>query len=217
MKGLLRNNFYATESSIKATVLTSFIGIIAITIGGLLYPLNNTIMTIVVSGILGGFGALAGTAVQKDVNCKWSKFELTMPVSRKDVVSARYFSFFIYIMLGVFMAILSVFLFYLVSDSIKLERVGYSFTFGIAFAFSIPTFLYPLVLIFGSDKNETLLLIAIFLGVGLFFGSSVLTSPFLQSFEHSNLIFRISYMIASIGLFVLSYIFSLFYYSKKEL
>lgn len=217
MKGLLKNNFYAAESSIKTTVIVGFIAIIVIVIGSFLYPISNTVISMVISGLLGGFGALAGTAIQKDVNCKWSKFELTMPVSRKDVVSARYLSFLIYIMIGLIMATLCVSLLYAVTGTINLERVSYSFAFGIAFALSIPTFLYPLVLVFGSDKNETLLFVSVILGLGLFFVSSVIVGPFLQSFEHADLIFRIGYIIVSVGLFGLSYLFSLLYYRKKEL
>lgn len=217
MKGLLRNNLYAAEGSLKTMVLISFITMIAIAIGCFFYPIGNIVVTPCVSGLFGGFGALTGTAIQKDVNCKWNKFELTMPVSRKDVVSARYLSFLIYILLGLFMAILCIFLFYVASGSINLERVSYSFAFGMTFALLIPTFLYPLVLIFGTDKNEMLLFVSIFLALGLYFVGSVLVSPFLKRFEYPNLIFRISFIIVSIGLFVLSYIFSLLYYRRKEL
>lgn len=217
MKGLIRNNFYNVESSLKLTILIGFIGMIAIPIIGIYFPNNDTLISGFIGGMIGAFGALAGTAIQKDGTSKWNKFELTMPISRTDVIKARYISFVLYILVGIFMAILSVLLFYAVTGSVNLERMGYGFVFGISFAMSLPAFMTPLILIFGKDKNETILMVSAVMGLGLFLGSSAVLTPFLSDFSHSNLVFRLGYYIFSIVLFVISYLFSLFLYKRKEL
>lgn len=217
MKGLIRNNFYTVEGSLKTTVLIGFIAMISFTIISIFFPNNRNLAPSLIGGILGLFGALACTAIQKDGASKWSKFELTMPISRNDVIKARYISFVLYILIGAFMALLSVLLLYVVTGAVNLERAGYGFAFGSSFAMSIPTFMTPLVLIFGSDKNETLLMVSIVINLVLFFGSSAVLTPFLSDFSNADLVFRSGHFIFSILLYLLSYLFSLCLYKKKEL
>lgn len=216
MRGLIRNNFYTVEGSLKAIILVGFIAMILSSIADIYFPDNAILSVNVISGMLGAFGGLSATAIQKDGASKWNKFELTMPISRKDVIKARYISFVLYILIGAFMAILSVLLFHAVIGNVNLERVGYGFVFGIAFAMSIPTFMTPLVLIFGSDKNEMFLMLSIAVSLGLFFVSSAILTPFLRNFSNANLVFRLGYFIFSILLFMASYLLSVFVYKKKE-
>lgn len=217
MKGLIRNNFYTVAGSLKITILVSFIAMIAVAIAGIYFPNNDTLIISVIGGILGGIGALSGTAIQKDSVTKWNKFELTMPISRNDVIRARYISFALYILMGVFLAILSVLLFYAVADPVKLESLVSGFSFGLAFAISIPTFMMPFVLIFGTDKNDALLMVSIIISLGLFFGSMVLFAPALKGLPNAMLLPRLGYLVFSILLFFLSYLLSVCLYKKKEL
>lgn len=216
MRGLIRNNFYTVEGSLKVTILVGFIAMIAIAIVGIYLPNNNTFISSCIGGMLGAFGALAGTSIQKDGASKWNKFELTMPISRNDVIKARYISFLFYILIGILMDILCTLLLFVVTGSVNLERIGYGIAFGIAFAMSIPTFMTPLILIFGTDKTEILLMVSCFMGLGLFFGSSVILAPFLSNFSNVNLVFRLGYIIFSILLYFLSYFLSIYLYKRKE-
>lgn len=217
MKGLIRNNFYSVEGSLKTTIFTCLIAMLAIVFVGIYLPNNDMLIAGIIGGVLGAFGALAGTAMQKDGASKWNKFELTMPVSRGDVIKARYISFVLYILIGTFMAAFSALLFYLVTGSVNPERMGYAFAFGISFAMSIPTFMMPLILIFGTDKNDVLLMLSIVIGLGLFFVSSAVVTPFLKDFSNVNLVFRLGYTLFSIVLFAASYLLSVSLYKRKEL
>lgn len=217
MKGLIRNDFYNVEGSMKLTMLAFIIIMIVLGIAGIYFPPNSYLASAVIGGTLGAFGALSGTAMQKDGASKWSRFELTMPISRSDVMKARYISFILYILIGLVMAIISALIFYALTGFIDAERAGYGFTFGISFAFSIPTFMTPLVLIFGTDKNDVLLMISMALGLGLFFVSSVVSSLFLSNFANAELVFRLIYLVFSIVLFAASFMLSTFIYKRKEL
>lgn len=217
MKGLIRNNFYTVEGSLRVTLILSFVATIMLAIMGRLTAGSGSLLSLVIGGNLGGFGALAATAIQKDAASKWNKFELTMPISRKDVVTARYLSCILYVLIGVVMALLNVLVFYLVTGTVNPERVSYGFAFGLGFALSIPIFMIPLVLIFGTDKSESLMAVSIVVGLALFVGSSAIMTPFLKDTANSDFLFRASYVVFSIVLFVVSYVISCCIYKKKEL
>lgn len=220
MKGLIRNNFYTVEGSLKTSLLVSAIATIVFAIAGKFIS-NDFFSSMFFNGIvganLGGFGAVSATSMQRDAASKWNTFELTMPVSRKDVVTARYTSYLLYILIGVFMSVLSLLVFYLVNGAVNLERIGYGFTFGLGFALSIPTFMTPLVLIFGTDKTEAFMVVSVLTGLALFVGFSAVMMPFLTNAANANLIYRASYLTFSIVLFVLSYLLSCRVYQKKDL
>ena len=217
MKGLIRNNFYMVEGSLKAILLLSSISALMLAILGRLIVDSGSLFSFIIAGNLGVFGGMAATAIQKDAASKWNKFELTMPVSRRDVVKARYLSCVLYVLMGLVMALLNMSVFYLSTGTANLERVGYGFVLGLGFALSIPTFLIPLVMIFGTDKTEPFMLVSIMMGLALFLGSSAIMSPWLKDAAHANFLFRSSYVVFSIVLFVVSYLISCWIYQKKEL
>lgn len=217
MKGLIRNNFYTVEGSLKITLLLSFVAVILLVIAGKVSGDSGNLISFIIAANLGGYGALAMTVMQKDSESKWNKFELTMPVSRKDVVTARYISCMLYVLIGIIVSVISVFIFQLVTGSVNLERAGYGYAFGIGFALAIPTFMIPLVMVFGTDKTEPLMLVSVIMGLVLFFGSSVIMAPFLKNTANANLLFRSSYVVFSIVLFVVSYLISCWIYKRKEL
>ncbi len=141
---------------------------------------------------------------------------MTTPVNRANIISAKYVSFLLFILIGAIMASISAAIMLIMPNELSLERLGFGFAFGSAFSLAIPTFMTPLVLIFGHDKNESILLISIGLGLGLFFGASVLATPFLRDFASADLIFRLTYFIISVIMFGISYLISLHLYKKKE-
>lgn len=220
MKGLIRNNFYSIGSSLPILIVSEFalliIGLIILTLKGS----QDEFLTVAISGgiigsQLGGAGALCGTAIQKDALSKWSKFELTLPINRTTVIQSRYLSFLLYCIIGLLMSLVTVASMYLLGLPVVTERLNYSLVFGIVFALAIPTFMTPLILIFGADKNEILLFISIVLGLGLFWGSITLMNIFFP--DISNLYFRLGYLIFSGILYTLSYFLSLNIYKRKEL
>ncbi len=215
MKGLVRNNFYMVSGSLLLSIVVSFVAMI---LGALT---NETVVYSIIGGQLGGFGALAATAIQKDATSKWSRFELTLPIRRSEVIKARYLSSILFIAIGFALATLTAVvhgatLNIVRGEMVDFERIGYVFTFGMAFAFSVPTFMIPLVLLFGADKSETLLFVSAGIGLGLFLGSSMLVGYILPQEYNINLIFRVAYLTVSIIMLTISYIVSRQIYKRKE-
>ena len=215
MKGLIRNNFYSVGNTLYSTIaLCLAANVIAI----FFIAKNHNIAQMLMTAQVGAFVGLTGTALQKDNSSKWNKFEKTLPVTSKDVVTARYVSFLIFAFIGMVLATFTLLVSFVVSpSSVNLERIGYSYSFGITFALLVPSLIYPLVLKFGSDKSETLLLICCLVVVGMFIGGSALFAPILKNSIYANTIFRLGSITFSVIMFVVSYLVSLKIYKAKEL
>lgn len=218
MKGLIRNNFYSVGSTLKWTIAFCILVNIAVVIGTVRYPNSKGILPISMLGQIGAFVGLTGTALQKDNTSKWSKYERTLPVKICDVVKARYISFFLFSIIGILLATITVLLSFAISvQSVDLERVGYGYGFGITFALLVPAFLYPLVLKWGADKSEMMLLVSIFITLALFVGGSVILAPYLSRLSNSDMAYRTATIVISIVIFIISYFISLAIYKRKEL
>ena len=217
MKGLIRNNFYTVEGSLKATLLFSLIAAIVLPIVTRGTSDSGNLFAMIISGILGSFGALTMTTIQKDAASKWNKFELTMPVRRKNVITARYIACMLYVLLGICMALVCVLAFYLATGALSLERMSNGFVFGWGFALSMPTFMIPLVLILGTDKTEPIMVISIVAGLASFFGYTAVSYPIFRNLEYTNFLFRLNYVVFSTVLFILSYLLSCWIYKNKDL
>lgn len=220
MKGLIRNNFYSVGNSLPLLI----VGELVFTILGLLFlslkePNSEFLATTIGGGLmgsqLGGFAGMCGTFIQKNALSKWSKFEITLPISRTTIMQARYITFLLYILIGIIASILTAIALFVLDLPITTERMGYMFSFGLVFGLTIPSLISPLTLIFGEDKNEVLLMISIIAGIVLFFGSSMIMTFFYPNI--SNLEFRTGILAFAIIGFILSYFLSLYLYKKKEL
>lgn len=130
---------------------------------------------------------------------------------------ARYISFLIFSVIGILLATVTVLLFSVVSSQpVNIERVVYGYSFGIVFALLVPALLYPLVLKFGADKSEIMLMISVLITMGLFVGGSVILTPYLNNLENADMIYRIACMVISMVVFISSYFISVHIYKRKE-
>lgn len=217
MKGLIRNNFYSVGSALKWTIAFCMVINVVVIMGAARFPSNDVFLPILILGQIGAFVGLTGTALQKDNTSKWSKYERTLPLKICNVVMARYISFLIFSIIGILLATITVLLFSLISaQPLNLERVGYGYSFGITFALLVPALLYPLVLKFGADKSEIMLIISVVITMGLFVGGSAILTPYLKHLNNVNMIYRIACIVMSVAMFICSYFISLALYKRKE-
>ncbi len=59
MKGLIRNNFYTVEGSLKSTLLISLIAAVVLAIAAMYNSGSSFLLSGIIGGNWGGFGALA--------------------------------------------------------------------------------------------------------------------------------------------------------------
>lgn len=218
MKGLIRNNFYSMEDSLKLTSAINIMMAIGVSVLGIFNSFARSWIAIVILLQMGSYAVQVASTLQKDVSSQWNKFEITMPVRRKDVVKAKYICFILNGVLGIAAALLTVIISQLLQIDINVEKVFLSITFGIVIIFALPALMYPLLLIFGVNKTEMVLSISVILISILFVGSSVIFNYIMPDLSvYSNLVFRCSIIVISIILFIISYMFSVISYKKKEL
>ena len=218
MKVLIRNNFYSMEDSLKLTSAINIMMAIGVSVLGIFNSFARSWIAIVILLQMGSYAVQVASTLQKDVSSQWNKFEITMPVRRKDVVKAKYICFILNGVLGIAAALLTVIISQLLQIDINVEKVFLGITFGIVITFALPALMYPLLLIFGVDKTEMVLSISVILISILFVGSSVIFNYIMPDLSvYSNLVFRCSIIVISIILFIISYMFSVISYKKKEL
>ncbi|MGL5755475.1 MAG: ABC-2 transporter permease [Paraclostridium sp.] len=217
MKGLIRNNFYSVGSALKWTIAFCIVVNFAVIIAAGRTTINNTILTILIIGQTISFTGLAGTTLEKDNASKWSKYERTLPVKIRDIIMARYVSFIMFSVIGILFATLTVVLLSIISaQPINMERVGYGYSFGITYSLLVPALLYPLVLKFGADKVNTILLTSTLITVFLFNSSSAILTPYLINLDNADMIYRIGWIAISGIMFISSYFISNSIYKGKE-
>lgn len=218
MKGLIRNNFYSMEDSLKLTSAINIMMAIGVSVLGIFNSFARSWIAIVILLQMGSYAVQVASTLQRDVSSQWNKFEITMPVRRKDVVKAKYICFILNGVLGIAAALLTVIISQLLQIDINVEKVFLGITFGIVITFALPALMYPLLLIFGVDKTEMVLSISVILISILFVGYSVIFNYIMPDLSvYSNLVFRCSIIVISIILFIISYMFSVILYKKKEL
>ena len=90
MKGLLKNNFYATLSNAKVFAA------IMLLLGIFVVAMDNKIPSLIIGYMLLamiGFSLNSIASLRKESATKWSKYKLTTPVKRSAIVQSYFLSF----------------------------------------------------------------------------------------------------------------------------
>ncbi len=173
MKGLILDNFYKTINSMKLFVLFVIGAGIALLVTG-----NDTLLELFVYIAITALSVTALSGMRKDSDAKWNKYELTLPVTRKHIISSKYISYLFWVFAGTVIALVftglvviihgNVFV-YGFRDVFRIWISGYFslFTLGIGIAVMVGALFYPLAYLLGADKSETLLVISVISSVGL--------------------------------------------------
>lgn len=217
MKGLIRHNIYVMTDKLKLTILINFAITFVFAVVGIWYPFVYSWAAVVVLLQISSFSVQAVSTLQADTDSQWNRFEITMPITRKQVIGARYISFILYGLLGVITTVVSISVFYFFQTNLNFERIMFSLSFGIVLLFMVPALMHPLLLLFGADKLETVLTISIGAATVWFVGASMLFNWVMPGLENLDFIFRGVIIIISGIFFALSGMISMQVYQKKEL
>lgn len=217
MKGLIRHNIYSVADKMKLTIIINIIVTLAFAMVGMFNKVVYSWAAVVILLQISIYAVQAVSTLQTDANSQWNKFEITMPVRRKDVIGARYIGFIFCGIVGIITTLVTIGVFYLFQTNVNFERVIFSFTFGVVLLLLVPALTHPLLLIFGIDKSETMSVISIFAATVLYVGSSMLFNLVLPDLSNGDLIFRGMIIIISGILFAISYVISKQLYQKREL
>lgn len=169
MKGLLRNNFYATLSNVKA------FAIVMLLLGIFVVAMDNKIPSLIIGYMLLGmigFSLNSIASLRKECATKWSKYKLTAPVKRSAIVQSYFWSLLLWLMVGIVFAGIGVAL------SIMLHGFPFDrstdvlmlFVVGIAISLFMGAIFFPLFYLGGEERNEVFLVLSLLCSIGFVMG-----------------------------------------------
>lgn len=164
MKGLMRHHFYLSLSNIKIFgVLLLLLGLLAI----LMDNKNPSLLILCIGTSIIGSSVNALLSLHKENAAKWSRYMLTFPLRRRDIIRSRYLSLLLGLLTGMLLA------FFCLLFSVLLH--GFPFDRGIdpLFLFILPlcisllmsALFFPLSLIGGGERKEAMLILSLFFGI----------------------------------------------------
>ncbi|MGL5977671.1 MAG: ABC-2 transporter permease [Erysipelotrichaceae bacterium] len=217
MKGLFLHNMYSVSSALFYSLATGlFFTLILLAIVLFAHNTSDYIGYILLIQI-GSFAGMSGTALEKERASRWSSFQLSLPVTSKEIVQARYLSFLCFAMIGIALMSGSALLIGVVAQDISLlSNLGFAFEFGVFFALVVPAILYPFILRFGADKTTVFLLLAVLVSVVIYFSVSLILKTLFQSAANLELVTMVGVWISSITLFYASYRYSIHVQKKMR-
>lgn len=212
MLGLLHNNLYSIKSNLKTATFIS-----------ILFLIFSFIMSEQMSVFLGMpfvlFGVIGSQSTVVDVNSKWHKFQLILPVRKQDIIKSKYLTFIFLIVCGLLASSVIVILHKIFFNEFDIIQICFTFSLFVTMILTMSAISYPLLLKFGVDKEQVIAILSMFLGCGLY----VLVG-FCVSFTngHSIAIFQnpltwVCSIVVAIVLLVISYFCSLSIYNKNGL
>ncbi|MEI3607691.1 ABC-2 transporter permease [Pseudogracilibacillus sp. SE30717A] len=211
MKGLILNNMYSIEKSMRTSILLSIAALI-----GLLLTEHSAAVRVAALLPFLLIPVQAFEILKLDSMSGWNKFEITLPVNREKIIQSKYITFFI---LLTFCVILAVGLFFITNIFIETSFSSIFFLFmlrGMGIVLCLATLLYPLTYVLGVEKSDTIMLYCIGFAFGMFglvfFGLELIPG----TIENIDFLFSVTYCLLSFILFIISYFIANFIYKRKE-
>lgn len=211
MKGLIRNNLYSMENSILLAFLISFF-LAIVSFGGM----NAALLPMIISMQIFVFVVNIGTSLRADETAKWSKFELTLPIKRRNIVLAKYISIIILLLMGIAMGTATAVLSVCRGSIIDGPALVYSVEYGLALSIFSTSIMYPLSLKLGAEKSEVIFVISAFAAIGMMLLIAAALSAWTDGMNLRHRLVGAVSVIAAFVIFVLSYLVSVKIHSSKE-
>ncbi|MCI9021459.1 MAG: ABC-2 transporter permease [Eubacterium sp.] len=211
MKGLIRNSFYAMENSLKISFfIAAFLSVMPC------FAKNSSLIPVTISVQIYIFAMSIGTSLHADAAAKWDQFEITLPVPRNGIVKAKYIFYLLLMAAGLCMGSLTAAV--SAAAGLPLDYLGlaYGFAHGLTLSAVSIGLMYPVMLKFGTDKNEMVLLLSAFCAVAFTIAAAAVLSPWTNGMNlHHPLTFTV-FTLAAILIFAASYLLSVRIHRKKE-
>lgn len=213
MKGLLKNNFYATLSGAKT------LAIVMVLSGAFIVAVISQSLLIgyIVLGII-GFSEIAISVVRDEFSSKWGKYKLTLPVKRAQIVKSQFLNQLFWMAVGILFAITVTALSWLLHGSlfdIPLDIVT-TFVLGISMSLFMGAVFFPLFYLSGEEKGS------IFFGLSLLcafladYAIVSLINYFIEPGVHNLLLGILTLLGCSATAFVLSYPLTVSIFKRRE-
>lgn len=216
MKGLLKNNFYATLSNVKVFSIIMFLFFVFVII------IDNRIPLLIISYMLlgmVGFSFNFIASLRKESVTKWSKYKLTVPVKRSEIVQSYFLSLFLWLVVGMIFAGIGV-AFSVILHGFPFDRntdIFMMFVVGVGISLFMGTIFFPLFYLGGEERSELFLVISLLSGVGFIMVSSTCMNILFPEMNNIQIILcGVVILMTAFLMFVFSYLLTVYIYQKKE-
>lgn len=211
MKGLILNNLYSVDKSIKSSSLLTVVAVI-------LLLLTKNPMALRVVAFLPFFliPVHAFEILKYDAMSGWNKYETILPVTRKRIVESKYITFLLLFTFSVLIVFVIVFTFHIFMFPIVHTIIlSYSLR-GMGLVLCMAAVLYPLTYKLGTEKSDSIMIGSVCFSLGIFFSISLILQMFIGDVEDIDWKFSTIFFIVSTILFGISYLISINIYKNKE-
>lgn len=213
MKGLLRNNLYATLSNAK--VFSGFMILVGIFVVAVIsQPLQIGYAMI---GII-GFSVNAIIIAKKDVISKWGKYKLTLPVKRTDIIKSLFLNQIMWLLVGTFFVGIEMCLSWLFhgwpfDQTIDALTI---FTMGVSVSLFMGAIFFPIFYVGGEEKGEVFLVISLLCAFGIDYAIVSVLNNLLEPGITAIVFGAVILIVCSLLAFALSYLLTARIFKKKE-
>lgn len=217
MKGLLKNNFYATLSNVKAFSVVMFL------LGIFVVVMDNKIPSLIIGYMLLGmigFSLNSIASLRKESSTKWSKYKLTAPVKRSAIVQSYFLSLLLWLIVGMIFAGIGV-AFSIMLHGFPFNRdtdVFMLFVVGIGISLFTGAIFFPLFYLGGEERNEVFLVISLLFSIGIIMGiTTFINTLFPARMSTIQIILAgVSILVIALFVFIASCPLTVAIYHKKE-
>ena len=213
MKGLLKNNLYATLSNAK--VFSGFM----ILFGLFVVPVVSQSLQIgyVMTGII-GFSVNAIAITKNEFLSKWGKYELTLPVKRTDIVESLFLNQMIWLLVGTLFVGIEIglsWLFHGCPFDFAIDVLT-MFALGISMSLFMGAVFFPAFFVGGEERSEVLLILSLLCAFGTDFAIIGVVNILLEPGIATIICGALILLICSLLTFALSYLLTAKIFKKKE-
>ncbi len=206
MKGLMRSNYYLIEKSFVGILIFCTVIVVAacayVISGG-----ESDLLTAILGMQIGIFATPTMVIMRNDLTSKWSQFQLTLPVSRNQIVKVNYLSFLILTGCSFILCSLNILIYKIVGADLDVDIIKIMLTMCLTSGLLDVALAFPLVMKFGKEKTDLICMISIFASF----------SPIILAVIFGNVNLMIVLLIIfSVCCFVGSYFLSCKMFSNKD-
>ncbi len=213
MRGLLKNNIYATLSGGKLFgIFMCLVGSIAVSVVS-----QSLLIGYGLTGIV-GFTVCALIVVQKEFTSKWGKYKLTLPVRRADIIKSQFWNHLIWLLVGVVFAGAGISLSWLFHGC-QFDQpldILMLFALGVSISLFLGALYFPLFYLIGEERGEIILVIALLCAFVMDWGLISILNDLFGPGRTAILIGTAALFVCSLSAFFLSCPLTAWIYSRKE-
>ena len=206
MKGLLKNNYFATLDNAKAiTALMVLLCALGIVMKNQMLLISFTLFCMV------GFSLISLVGSLKERGFKWDKYKLSMPVRRAEIVRSYFLSLLLWLVFGMLLAGSGIGLSLVIRGFLFDKPTGVSLFAGAIF--------FPLYCSSGGEeRGEALLVISLLLGFGIIAAISSFINVRIPTPLTARGTIAVGIMIlsAAVCVFVFSYVLTIRIYRRRD-